>query len=228
MARIMIVDDSIVMRKNLASILKQGGHTIVGEASNGRQAVSLYAELQPDIVTMDISMPIMGGVEAIKQIVSEHKNAKIVMISAVNQKKMVFSAINNGAKHYVVKPIDPQKLLNIIDEVLNAKEEILPEEEDDVFQTQQGFEIDNKDGKFVVHFNPYLDTKDHNLLSIAIRGILFIKPLHIEFNFNDIEDIDDLILEPILRLSQEVKDTGGEVTYIATSENMQKKIRKWV
>ncbi|MBC7959605.1 MAG: response regulator, partial [Vallitaleaceae bacterium] len=93
MAKILIVDDSIVMRKNLAAILRQGGHSIIGEASNGRQAVSQYFDLEPDIVTMDIPMPILSGVEAVRQIIKIDADAKIIMISAVNQKKMVFSAI---------------------------------------------------------------------------------------------------------------------------------------
>lgn len=67
MAKILVVDDSIVMRKNLATILKGDGHVIVGEASNGRQAITQYEELKPDIVTMDISMPIMSGVEAVQK-----------------------------------------------------------------------------------------------------------------------------------------------------------------
>lgn len=109
MANILIVDDSIVMRKNLSLILRNAGHEIVGEATNGRQAVTLYQELQPDLVTMDISMPILSGVEAVKRIFKYDPKAKIIMISAVNQKKMVFNALNSGAKHYIVKPIEQKK-----------------------------------------------------------------------------------------------------------------------
>lgn len=227
MAKVLIVDDSIVMRKNLAAILRQGGHSIIGEASNGRQAVSQYFDLVPDIITMDISMPIMGGVEAVKQIIKLDKDANIIMISAVNQKKMVFNAINNGAKHYIVKPLDPKKLLCIIDEVMNVTTEAVIEEDTEAMATQQGFQIENIEGTFVITFNSYLSLKDHNLLGMAIRGLMFINPLNIQFNFNDILQLSDEVLEPILRLSDEIKQGNGIVTYVASSPNLQQKLDRW-
>lgn len=120
MARILIVDDSSVMRKNLYTILTQDGHEIVGEAADGNQAEIMYAQLKPDLVTMDISMPKMNGVEAVAAIIKQDSNAKIIMISALNQKQMVFEALKNGAKHYVIKPIDPDKLTAIVDEILSS------------------------------------------------------------------------------------------------------------
>lgn len=120
MARILIVDDSNVMRKNLYTILTQKGHEIVGEAADGSQAELLYLQLKPDLVTMDISMPKMNGVDAVAAIINKDKNAKIIMISALNQKQMVFEALKNGAKHYVIKPIEPNKLSAIVDEILNS------------------------------------------------------------------------------------------------------------
>ncbi|PKM93413.1 MAG: hypothetical protein CVU84_15610 [Firmicutes bacterium HGW-Firmicutes-1] len=227
MARILIVDDSIVMRKNLAAILTQGGHTIIGEASNGRQAISQYTELKPDIVTMDISMPIMSGVEAVKQIVKFCNDAKIIMISAVNQKKMVFSAINNGASHYIVKPIDPKKLLSIVDELLSSPDDEVIPRNLEAQNTQQGFDIENIEGVFIITFNQFLGLKDHNLLGMAIRGLMFINPLKVQFNFNEIDQLSDEILEPILRLSVEIKDANGTVSYSAKSTEMQQKLIKW-
>lgn len=120
MARILIVDDSSVMRKNLYTILTQDGHEIVGEAADGNQADIMYAQLKPDLVTMDISMPKMNGVDAVAEIIKKDNNAKILMISALNQKQMVFEALKNGAKHYVIKPIDPDKLTAIVDEILSS------------------------------------------------------------------------------------------------------------
>lgn len=120
MARILIVDDSSVMRKNLYTILTQDGHEIVGEAADGNQAEIMYAQLKPDLVTMDISMPKMNGVDAVEAIIKQDSNAKIIMISALNQKQMVFEALKNGAKHYVIKPIDPRKLTAIVNEILSS------------------------------------------------------------------------------------------------------------
>lgn len=119
MAKILIVDDSIIMRKNLEFILKNSNHEIVGQATNGKQAVELYKECKPDLVTMDISMPFMSGTDAVSEIISIDSSAKIIMISAINQKQLVFEAIKKGAKHYIVKPIDAENVIKTIDSVLN-------------------------------------------------------------------------------------------------------------
>lgn len=118
MANIMIVDDSIIMRKNLKTILNSAGHTVIGEATNGLQAYNDYKNLMPDLVTMDITMPVMDGVQCTKKIINEYPDAKIIMISALDQKNMVFQALENGAKHYIIKPIVPDNLLRVINEVL--------------------------------------------------------------------------------------------------------------
>lgn len=119
MAKILIVDDSIIMRKNLEFILKNSNHEIVGQATNGKQAVELYKECKPDLVTMDISMPFMSGTDAVSEIILIDPSAKIIMISAINQKQLVFEAIKKGAKHYIVKPIDAENVIKTIDSVLN-------------------------------------------------------------------------------------------------------------
>lgn len=223
MASILIVDDSIVMRKNLKTILRQAGHFIAGEANNGRQAVSQYIDLNPDIVTMDISMPIMSGVEAVTKIMEIDPKAKIIMVSAVNQKKMVFNAINQGAKHYIVKPIDSKKIVSIIEEVLeNNDEQHQESNEETLKQTVQGFQIDNVEGTFIIRFNNCLSIKDHNALGMAIRGIIFIKPLKVTFNFEEVLDISDEVLEPIMRLSQEVVSADGVVSFSARPNIMDK------
>ena len=129
MAKILIVDDSTVMRKNLKSILIKGGHQILGEAADGKQALLLYSELKPELVTMDITMPNMSGVEAVAHIIDKDKDAKIIMISALNQKQMVFEALKNGAKHYIIKPIDPSTLLGVINEVLDDNGQIVAQED---------------------------------------------------------------------------------------------------
>jgi two-component system chemotaxis response regulator CheY len=90
MARILIVDDSAIMRRNLANILSNGGHEIIGEASNGMQALGEYENYHPDLITMDITMPLTDGIEALVKILAKHSDAKVIMISAVNQKTKVF------------------------------------------------------------------------------------------------------------------------------------------
>lgn len=118
MARILIVDDAKFMRITLSNILK-GEHEIVGEAENGREAVRLYEELNPDLVTMDITMPEMSGVEAVKEIRSKAPQAKIIMCSAMGQRKMMVEAIEAGAKDFIVKPFDGARVLEAINKVLS-------------------------------------------------------------------------------------------------------------
>ncbi len=120
MARILIVDDSMIMRRNLKTILTEAGHTIVGEATNGKEAFAAYATHMPDLVTMDINMPVMNGIESVKRIIEIFPEARIVMISALEQRHMVFEALKSGAKHYIVKPIVEDKVVEVITQVLSA------------------------------------------------------------------------------------------------------------
>ncbi|WML52185.1 response regulator [Neobacillus sp. PS3-12] len=118
MARILIVDDAKFMRLTLNNILKKAEHEVVAEADNGLKAVNLYRELQPDLVTMDITMPEMDGIEAVKKIKSEFPDAKIIMCSAMGQQKMVVEAIEAGAKDFLVKPFDEHRVIDAINRVL--------------------------------------------------------------------------------------------------------------
>ena len=122
MAKILVVDDSLIMRKKLKMILKSGGHEVVADAANGISAIEEYEKWKPDVVTMDITMPVLDGVSAVKKIVSLDPDAKIIMISAINQQNSVFEAIESGAKHYIVKPINNDKVLKTIEDVLTNKE----------------------------------------------------------------------------------------------------------
>ncbi len=123
MARILVVDDSLIMRKKLKMILKGGGHEVVADAANGISAIEEYEKFKPDLITMDITMPILDGVSAVKKLVSLYPEVKIIMISAINQQNSVFEAIESGAKHYIVKPINNEKVLKTIEEVLSGKED---------------------------------------------------------------------------------------------------------
>jgi two-component system chemotaxis response regulator CheY len=114
MANIMIVDDSTMMRNNLKFMIQKAGHTVVAEASNGKSAMLAYRRHKPDIVTLDISMPDIDGVTVVKNIIKEFPDAKIIMISALSQKGIVYEAIVNGAKGYIVKPVEYEKVAETI------------------------------------------------------------------------------------------------------------------
>ncbi len=116
--RILITDDANFMRTMLAKIIKEHGYEVVGMAENGQKAIEQYKELSPDIVTMDITMPGMDGIEATKGIMEYDPDAKIVVCSAMGQKPMVLEAIEAGAKDFIVKPIKPEKVKETLDKLL--------------------------------------------------------------------------------------------------------------
>lgn len=109
-ATILIVDDAAFMRAMLKRILDDAGYEIVGEAVNGREAVQMYEELTPDLVTMDMVMPEMGGMEALQAIRGRDREAKVVIVSAVDQRENLLEAIRSGATEYIVKPFDESRV----------------------------------------------------------------------------------------------------------------------
>lgn len=117
--KVLIADDAAFMRMMIKNILEKNGYTIVGEAENGKQAVDLYNETKPDLVTMDITMPEMDGLEAVKAIRSKDSSASIIMCSAMGQQAMVMEAIQAGAKDFVVKPFQQDRLLQAVERVLS-------------------------------------------------------------------------------------------------------------
>ena len=115
---VLVCDDAIFMRTMIGDILNQAGFEIVGEAESGLQAVQKYRELKPDLVTMDIVIPDMGGIEAVREICKQDPDAKILMCSAMGQQALVVEAIQAGAKDFVVKPFQPSRVLEAVQRVL--------------------------------------------------------------------------------------------------------------
>jgi len=116
--RVLVCDDAIFMRTMISDILSGAGYDVVGEAETGLQAIERYKELRPDLVTMDIVMPDMGGIDAVREIVKDDPNAKILMCSAMGQQALVVEAIQAGAKDFVVKPFQPSRVLEAVQRVL--------------------------------------------------------------------------------------------------------------
>ena len=116
---ILIVDDASFMRMMIKDILTKNGYEVVGEAENGLQAVEKYKELSPDLVIMDITMPEMNGIEAVKEIKKINSDATIVMCSAMGQQTMVIEAIQAGAKDFIVKPFQSDRVIEAVSKALS-------------------------------------------------------------------------------------------------------------
>ncbi|MEE8060250.1 MAG: response regulator [Gemmatimonadales bacterium] len=115
---VLVCDDAIFMRTMISDILTQAGFEIIGEAETGVEAVERYDQLKPDLVTMDIVMPDMGGIEAVREICQKDPEAKVLMCSAMGQQALVVEAIQAGAKDFVVKPFQPSRVLEAVQRVL--------------------------------------------------------------------------------------------------------------
>ncbi|MFA9378393.1 MAG: response regulator [Lachnotalea sp.] len=114
MPKLMIVDDASFMRISIKKMLENMNYEVVAEAGDGAEAVEMYKQFKPDIVTMDITMPRMTGIEALKEIKKINKNAKVVMVSAMGQDTLIKEAIMNGASSFIVKPFKADKLIEVL------------------------------------------------------------------------------------------------------------------
>ena len=215
MARILVVDDSIVARKNIVGILTKAGHTVVGEAANGGQAHQMYMAHIPDLVTMDITMPVVNGIEAVKLIMRDYPNAKIVMVSALSQRNMVFEALENGAKHYLVKPITNDSVLGIVNKVLGVVQPA-PTVAESVpvslaSAAPQPFTIESVNGLFKITITKYVTEESFKSLKLAVQGLLFIKPLKVALHFESAESIPVNFLANIGEIAAAIQGANGEV-----------------
>ena len=121
-ARVLIADDASFMRQMIREIIEPEGYEVVGEATNGIEAVDLYQELNPDIVTMDIVMPKRSGIDAVKGILTNDPGACVVMCSALGQETLVLEALQAGAKDFIVKPFKPDAVISTLSKILEKGE----------------------------------------------------------------------------------------------------------
>ena len=120
MKKIMIVDDSLMVRMNLKKMLVNNGYEVVAEACNGQEAIDKYIEFQPELTTLDITMPVLDGISALKEIRKFDANACIIMISALGQEGKIIEALDCGARHYIQKPFKEHHALSVIDSILDS------------------------------------------------------------------------------------------------------------
>ena len=122
MSRILGVDDSRTSRKILRTILEDAGHEVIGEAMDGQDGVNKFKELRPDLVTLDITMPVMDGLEALKCIREVDGNAKVIMVTAAGQQNKMIDAIKLGASEFVTKPFEPEEIIKMVNKLVKQVE----------------------------------------------------------------------------------------------------------
>lgn len=122
MPKILVVDDALFMRVAVSKMFEGWGYTVIGQASNGKEAVEKYDELRPDIVTMDVTMPIMSGLDAVKAITDMHPQANVIIVTAMGQPRLRAKALANGAKGFLTKPFEPEHLRSLVDDIINSNE----------------------------------------------------------------------------------------------------------
>lgn len=230
MSTILVVDDSAIMRRNLVTIFTQAGHTVVAEAINGGQAHLLYRTHLPDLVTMDITMPGINGIEAVKLIIKDYPDAKIVMVSALNQRNMVFEALELGAKHYLIKPITPESVISVVNKVLDIKQidqRTLPRREENIsinnadsieIATQVPFKIENNNNMFQINLTKYLTEESFVTLNQAVQGLMFVQPLNVIIHFGNIDSLSDPILERLSSITKAIQGAKGTIKVVTQSK----------
>jgi len=134
MLNILIVDDSLIIRKKLSKLIEKLGHKVAYDASNGQEAIEAYGSKKPDLVTMDITMPDMDGITAVKEIIKTDSEAKIIMITSHGQEDMVIKSVQAGAVGYILKPITEEKLAVAIGEVF--MEYAVEEDDEDILDDE--------------------------------------------------------------------------------------------
>ena len=117
MLNILVVDDSLIIRRNIKKYITNLGHAVAGEAKNGVQAIEQCKKLKPDLITMDITMPDMDGISALKEIREFNKDVNIIMVTSHGQEDMVVSSLKSGAQGYLLKPINEEKLMQVISNI---------------------------------------------------------------------------------------------------------------
>ena len=117
MGRLLVVDDALIMRKLIRDVAVEAGWEVAGEAANGAEAVALYEQLRPDLVTMDLVMPVMGGNEALRRIRAADPDARVVVVTALDQKHTLMESIRDGAMDFIVKPFERERIAALLHKV---------------------------------------------------------------------------------------------------------------
>lgn len=223
MARVLIVDDSAVARKSLREIVTSLAHTVVGEAENGTQAFVEYTRLKPDIVTMDLTMQGMTGAETTSKLIATFPEARIIVISAMEERKVVLDALERGARHFIIKPINREKVASVLANVLKQafdqqKHRELVRKLKGIGDSTASIRPANvympphqiiRDGSLtIVEINANLTLTSCQSLAIEIEEYLTGEP-KVLFDFGVIAGLDKNVLAEVDKLIQKIEAGPG-------------------
>lgn len=244
MAMILIVDDSSIIRRDLRAILEESGHEVVGEAENVEDALEMYRSRRVDLVTMDIQMPGKSGIEAVRMIRDFDPQARIVMISSVEQRNLIYEAIKLGAKHYIVKPFSKTKVNEVIHSILPATlvpAAAVPKEQAEPVKVPEAdksipkpaayekirdpqalglpFEVALDSGKIM--FTLYKYVTEHTLpyLVGCLQGLLHIYNAKFVIVLERVSVPQDAALQPFIDFIRIVRSRSGTVAVVAEDNN---------
>ncbi|MDR3589123.1 MAG: response regulator [Negativicutes bacterium] len=225
MARILIVDDSAVARKSLREIVTSLGHTVAAEAANGAQAFVEFTHCKPDIVTMDLTMQGMSGAEATSKIIATFPEAKIIVISAIEERRVVVDALERGARHFIIKPINQEKVAAVLNNVLQQKFD--HDKHMALVRKLKGSDDPTSlSGAAPEYLPPYQISLDNKLILVAVNSSLTLtscRSLAIEleeyltgtprvlFDFGTTEKLDQAVLAEIDKMIQTIENKSGMV-----------------
>lgn len=234
MARILIVDDSAVARKSLREIVTSLGHTVVSEAANGAQAFVEYKQHKPDVITMDLTMQGMSGAEATSKIIATFPEARIIVISAMEERQVVLDALERGARHFIIKPIAKDKVSVILNNVLQQKfdqhkhmelvrqlkktSEVYSPLRVTVPQYQPPYQISLDSKLILVKINSTLTTKSCQSLAIELEEYLTGEP-RILFDFGNTPDLDLAVFAEVNKLVDSIQNNSGMVKAISRQQS---------
>ena len=234
MARVLIADDSAVARKILREIVTSLGHIVVGEVPNGSQAFVEYAKLKPDVVTMDLTMQGMGGAQATSKIISTYPEARIIVISAMEERRVVIDALERGARHFIIKPISKEKVAAVLNNVLQQDVDLKKHIERvrkmkclDDQSSAVGSVADNylppyfisvKDGNLVhININQNITLISCQSLALELEEHLIGKP-RVIFDFGTMLTLDQELLVKLNQLILAIENNSGIVKAISNNK----------
>lgn len=231
MASVLIVDDSSVVRKGLKEMLESLGHRVVGEASNGSQAFSEYALHKPDVVTMDLTMEGMSGAEATSKIVLTFPQARIIVVSAIEERKVILDALERGARHFIVKPITKEKISAVIANVMQQNfdrqqhlemvRRLKGDECGPLGNTEYipPYKISTQDGKLVmIRLNPILSLTSCQSLLLELEEYLQNQP-RVLLDFGSAGSFEPSVLLELNKMIEYIESKSGVVK--AASRNQR-------